>query len=176
MGPVGGASIGDKRKGNVSEMLYLDIRSPEPLGPYCYTYMYIFEMPYFKPLYAHTTRMQQPQKRALTIPPVAVAPPPTQSLVEYDDEGSCIICYEDMDEKDSCKLSCGHRFHTDVSIAVRFVSAEIFTPCLPPSLLPSLPPSLPPSLQCIRSWFKEQNTCPTCRNYALLPDDYPFLH
>ena len=29
--------------------------------------------------------------------------------------------------------------------------------------------------QCIRSWFREQNTCPTCRNHALLPDDYPFL-
>ncbi|CAI8046259.1 E3 ubiquitin-protein ligase TTC3, partial [Geodia barretti] len=29
--------------------------------------------------------------------------------------------------------------------------------------------------ECIKSWFKEQNTCPTCRNYALLPDEYPFL-
>lgn len=32
-----------------------------------------------------------------------------------------------------------------------------------------------PLSQCIKSWFKEQNTCPTCRNYALLPDEYPFL-
>lgn len=28
---------------------------------------------------------------------------------------------------------------------------------------------------CIRSWLKEQRTCPTCRNHALLTDDYPFL-
>jgi len=52
------------------------------------------------------------QKRPL--PPVAVAPIPLLSSVEYDDEGSCIICYEDMDDIDSSRLSCGHRFHTDV--------------------------------------------------------------
>ncbi|XP_072230625.1 E3 ubiquitin-protein ligase TTC3 isoform X2 [Leuresthes tenuis] len=29
--------------------------------------------------------------------------------------------------------------------------------------------------ECIRSWLKEQSTCPTCRNHALLPDDFPAL-
>uniref|UniRef100_A0A1A8RPJ3 RING-type E3 ubiquitin transferase n=1 Tax=Nothobranchius rachovii TaxID=451742 RepID=A0A1A8RPJ3_9TELE len=29
--------------------------------------------------------------------------------------------------------------------------------------------------ECIRSWLKEQNTCPTCRNHALLPEDFPAL-
>lgn len=29
--------------------------------------------------------------------------------------------------------------------------------------------------ECIRSWLKEQNTCPTCRTHALLPDDFPAL-
>ncbi|MED6284339.1 hypothetical protein CHARACLAT_018324, partial [Characodon lateralis] len=29
--------------------------------------------------------------------------------------------------------------------------------------------------ECIKSWLKEQSTCPTCRNYALLPDDFPAL-
>ncbi|KAL5499734.1 hypothetical protein EMCRGX_G011193 [Ephydatia muelleri] len=28
---------------------------------------------------------------------------------------------------------------------------------------------------CIRSWLREQRTCPTCRNHALLTDDYPYL-
>ncbi|XP_062263048.1 E3 ubiquitin-protein ligase TTC3 [Platichthys flesus] len=28
---------------------------------------------------------------------------------------------------------------------------------------------------CIKSWLKEQSTCPTCRNHALLPDDFPAL-
>ena len=51
-----------------------------------------------------------------TSTPVAVAPILLPSSVEYDDEGSCIICYEDMDDHDSCRLSCGHRFHTDVRI------------------------------------------------------------
>lgn len=30
-------------------------------------------------------------------------------------------------------------------------------------------------VQCIRSWLKEQSTCPTCRDHALLPDDFPVL-
>lgn len=30
--------------------------------------------------------------------------------------------------------------------------------------------------QCIRKWFREQSTCPTCRNYALLHDEFPTLH
>uniref|UniRef100_A0A1X7V1V4 RING-type domain-containing protein n=1 Tax=Amphimedon queenslandica TaxID=400682 RepID=A0A1X7V1V4_AMPQE len=29
---------------------------------------------------------------------------------------------------------------------------------------------------CIRSWLKEQKTCPTCRKYALLKDEFPFLN
>ncbi|XP_045895340.1 E3 ubiquitin-protein ligase TTC3 [Micropterus dolomieu] len=29
--------------------------------------------------------------------------------------------------------------------------------------------------ECIRSWLKEQSTCPTCRDHALLPDDFPAL-
>ncbi|KAM6907188.1 E3 ubiquitin-protein ligase TTC3 [Xenentodon cancila] len=29
--------------------------------------------------------------------------------------------------------------------------------------------------ECIKSWLKEQSTCPTCRNHALLPDDFPVL-
>ncbi|XP_034540363.1 E3 ubiquitin-protein ligase TTC3 [Notolabrus celidotus] len=28
---------------------------------------------------------------------------------------------------------------------------------------------------CIRSWLKEQSTCPTCRDHALLPEDFPVL-
>ncbi|CAN9501167.1 unnamed protein product [Ophioblennius macclurei] len=29
--------------------------------------------------------------------------------------------------------------------------------------------------ECIKSWLKEQSTCPTCRNHALLNDDFPVL-
>ncbi|XP_067113904.1 E3 ubiquitin-protein ligase TTC3 isoform X1 [Osmerus mordax] len=29
--------------------------------------------------------------------------------------------------------------------------------------------------QCIKSWLKEQSTCPTCREHALLPEDFPSL-
>lgn len=29
--------------------------------------------------------------------------------------------------------------------------------------------------ECIKSWLKEQSTCPTCRNHALLPEDFPVL-
>ncbi|XP_024921263.1 E3 ubiquitin-protein ligase TTC3 isoform X2 [Cynoglossus semilaevis] len=29
--------------------------------------------------------------------------------------------------------------------------------------------------KCIRSWLKEQSTCPTCRDHTLLPDDFPQL-
>ncbi|XP_040005751.1 E3 ubiquitin-protein ligase TTC3 [Xiphias gladius] len=29
--------------------------------------------------------------------------------------------------------------------------------------------------ECIRSWLKEQSTCPTCRDHALLPEDFPTL-
>ncbi|XP_017275398.1 E3 ubiquitin-protein ligase TTC3 isoform X2 [Kryptolebias marmoratus] len=29
--------------------------------------------------------------------------------------------------------------------------------------------------ECIRSWLKEQSTCPTCRTHALMPDDFPAL-
>ncbi|KAI5099884.1 E3 ubiquitin-protein ligase TTC3 isoform X2, partial [Silurus meridionalis] len=27
--------------------------------------------------------------------------------------------------------------------------------------------------ECIKSWLKEQSTCPTCREHALLPEDFP---
>ncbi|XP_071111299.1 E3 ubiquitin-protein ligase TTC3-like [Haliotis cracherodii] len=30
-------------------------------------------------------------------------------------------------------------------------------------------------VECIRTWFKEQSTCPNCRVHALLPDDFPTL-
>ncbi|XP_028840281.1 E3 ubiquitin-protein ligase TTC3 [Denticeps clupeoides] len=29
--------------------------------------------------------------------------------------------------------------------------------------------------ECIKSWLKEQSTCPTCRDHALLPEDFPTL-
>lgn len=29
--------------------------------------------------------------------------------------------------------------------------------------------------ECVRKWFREQSTCPTCRNHALLPDEFPVL-
>ncbi|KAM9348197.1 E3 ubiquitin-protein ligase TTC3 isoform 1-T1 [Symphorus nematophorus] len=29
--------------------------------------------------------------------------------------------------------------------------------------------------ECIKSWLKEQSTCPTCRDHALLPEDFPVL-
>ncbi|KAM9846522.1 E3 ubiquitin-protein ligase TTC3 isoform 2-T2 [Aulostomus maculatus] len=29
--------------------------------------------------------------------------------------------------------------------------------------------------ECIMSWLKEQRTCPTCRDHALMPDDFPSL-
>ncbi|XP_072303080.1 E3 ubiquitin-protein ligase TTC3 [Eucyclogobius newberryi] len=29
--------------------------------------------------------------------------------------------------------------------------------------------------ECIRSWLKEQNTCPTCREHTLMPEDFPAL-
>ncbi|KAM6970068.1 E3 ubiquitin-protein ligase TTC3 [Aplochiton taeniatus] len=29
--------------------------------------------------------------------------------------------------------------------------------------------------ECIRSWLREQSTCPTCREHALLPEDFPML-
>ena len=48
------------------------------------------------------------------LPPVAQAPPPVNTSAEYNDEWSCVICYEDMDATDSSRLMCGHRFHTEV--------------------------------------------------------------
>ncbi|XP_046553087.1 LOW QUALITY PROTEIN: uncharacterized protein LOC124262626 [Haliotis rubra] len=30
-------------------------------------------------------------------------------------------------------------------------------------------------VECIRTWFKEQSTCPNCRVHALLPDEFPTL-
>ena len=52
-----------------------------------------------------------------TLPPVAQAPPPVHSNAEYNDEWSCVICYEDMDPNDSSRLVCGHRFHTEVCLS-----------------------------------------------------------
>ena len=46
---------------------------------------------------------------------VAVADPPMMSATDYDEDGSCIICYEDMIDFDSSRLNCGHRFHTEVN-------------------------------------------------------------
>ena len=46
---------------------------------------------------------------------VAVADPPVMSAIDYDEDGSCIICYEDMIDFDSSRLNCGHRFHTEVN-------------------------------------------------------------
>ena len=43
-------------------------------------------------------------------PPAATKP----SEVEYNEDNSCIICYEEMEESDSAKLECGHIFHTHV--------------------------------------------------------------
>ena len=140
------------------------------------------------------------------LPPVAQAPPLPSfpPAMEYDDEGSCIICYEDMLDTGSSVLSCGHRFHTDVSWNVDAVGwrynrttvtsggragneASIWLLLLVGGLgtrlvyyvavktVCVLMPVFPLCLQCIRSWFKEQNTCPTCRNHSLLTDDFPFL-
>ncbi len=49
------------------------------------------------------------------LPPVATAEPPKMSDIEYDNDGWCIICYEDMYDEDSSTLNCGHRFHSEVS-------------------------------------------------------------
>ena len=51
-----------------------------------------------------------------SLPPVAVAEPPKSSEIEYDNDGSCIICYEDMTDEDSSTLNCGHIFHSEVSL------------------------------------------------------------
>ena len=50
--------------------------------------------------------------------PVAVAEPPKMSDIEYDNEGWCIICYEDMADEDSSILNCGHKFHSEVCVCV----------------------------------------------------------
>lgn len=49
----------------------------------------------------------------MMIPPKA--PLPVFSEVEYNDDNSCIICYDDMMDKNSERLECGHRFHKTVS-------------------------------------------------------------
>ncbi len=58
-------------------------------------------------------KSKQPSHHKL--PPVATADPPKISDIEYDNDGSCIICYEDMADEDSSTLNCGHIFHSDVS-------------------------------------------------------------
>jgi len=54
------------------------------------------------------------------VPPissVAYAPPPYVSQQNFSTEGSCIICYEDMDTMNTLttrRLDCGHYFHKEV--------------------------------------------------------------
>lgn len=56
------------------------------------------------------------------LPPVAQAPPPVHTSMEYTEEWSCVICYEDMDATDSSRLVCGHRFHTEVRLPAHLSS------------------------------------------------------
>ena len=53
------------------------------------------------------------KQQHLLIPPKAALP--MFSEVEYNDDNSCIICYDDMIERNSLRLECGHRFHKTVS-------------------------------------------------------------
>ena len=57
--------------------------------------------------------VQPPPRRARQL--VAVADPPVMSATDYHEDGSCIICYEDMIDFNSSRLNCGHRFHTEVN-------------------------------------------------------------
>ena len=54
------------------------------------------------------------------------APPPVYSSIEYNDDNSCIICYEDMMNSDSVRLECGHRFHTKVLIIMEYLVHNIY--------------------------------------------------
>ena len=61
--------------------------------------------------------LQFPHMRGMRSLPTGNPPqaaPPVHSDVEYCDDMSCIICYEDMELLDSVRLECGHRFHTEV--------------------------------------------------------------
>lgn len=42
-------------------------------------------------------------------------------------------------------------------------------------ILHTAPLTTPLSVQCIKSWLREQSTCPTCRDHALLPEEFPVL-
>ncbi len=59
-------------------------------------------------------RSPVPMSSKKMLPPVATAEPPKMSDIEYDNDGWCIICYEDMYDEDSSTLNCGHRFHSEV--------------------------------------------------------------
>ncbi len=61
---------------------------------------------------------QQLQQEMVTPKPMMVPPKaslPVFSGVEYNDDNSCVICYEDMIDYNSLRLECGHRFHKTVS-------------------------------------------------------------
>lgn len=91
-----------------------------------------------------------------------------KTLIQLNTEDPCIICHEDMSPEDTCVLECRHSFHEEVSQTEKTLWF----------LLENKPSScglMSGSVQCIRSWLKEQSTCPTCRNYALLPEDFPAL-
>ena len=62
------------------------------------------------------------QTRLMHAPPKA--PPPVFSEVEYNDDNSCIICYEDMVENNSLRLECGHRFHKTVILFYYYCTSQ----------------------------------------------------
>lgn len=82
-------------------------------------------------------------------------------------EDPCIICHDDMSPDDICVLECRHSFHKEVSDSVSESVSDGRQ--LSPNAFCSV------CVQCIRSWLKEQSTCPTCRDHALLPEDFPVL-
>ena len=63
--------------------------------------------------------IHQQLQQETVLPKPMMAPPkaslPVFSEVEYNDDNSCIICYEDMKDHNSLRLECGHRFHKAVS-------------------------------------------------------------
>ncbi|TRY53670.1 hypothetical protein DNTS_015861, partial [Danionella cerebrum] len=69
-------------------------------------------------------------------------------------EDPCIICHDEMRPEELCVLECRHSFHREVCLCVIASTRRI---------------------ACIKSWLKNQSTCPTCREHALLPEDFPVL-
>lgn len=95
----------------------------------------------------------------------------TELWLQLNVEDPCIICHEDMSPDETCVLECRHSFHDEVS-----PSGSGDKPTTETGALQSVGlMSGSGSVQCIRSWLKEQSTCPTCRNHALLPEDFPAL-